>query len=67
MGSTAYTDPGSLGEGSLVFLVAIDQILNRRNPMACSIDHAKKVYMDSFFGLFDSYPTGFYFQNFLGF
>ncbi len=67
VGSTAYTDPGSLGEGSLVFLVAIDQILNRRNPIACSIDHAKKVYMDSFFGLFDSYTTGFYFQNFLGF
>ncbi len=67
VGSTAYTNPGAYGEGSLVFLVAVDQILNRRNPIACSVDHSKKVYMDSFFGLIAGYETGFYFQNFMGF
>ena len=67
VGSTAYTNPGSFGEGSLVFLVAVDQLLNRHNPIACSTDHAKKVYMDYFFGLFDFYDIGMYFQNFMGF
>jgi hypothetical protein len=68
IGSTNYTSPGNLGEGSLVFIITVDRFLNRHETLSSAANEAKAVYMDFMFGQLDPfYDDGLPLMNFFGF
>jgi Peptidase family C25 len=67
IGSTTNTDPGKLGEGSLVFMVMVDRTLNANRPLGEALAIAKGRYMDLFFREDGFYDVGLFWMNFFGF
>ncbi|MDP8224366.1 MAG: C25 family cysteine peptidase [Candidatus Lernaella stagnicola] len=67
VGSTTTTDPGMLGEGSLVFLTMVDRALNGNLPLAEALAVARGRYMELFFQPDGFYDVGLFWMNFFGF
>ena len=68
VGSTSQTDPGPVGEGSIVFLAAVDRYVNSGLSLIEAVNEAKEVYMWVFFKPGEMrYDEGFLLMNFLGF
>ena len=67
VGSTTVTDPGLLGEGSVVFLVMIDRTINGNAPLGVALAAARGRYMELFFQPDGFYDVGLFWMNFFGF
>lgn len=65
VGSTTVTHPGDLGEGALIFLVAMQLAMVNHQPLAQAMDRARDVYIDLFWFL--PYDRGQFLMNYFGF
>jgi len=65
VGSTTVTHPGDLGEGALIFVVAMQQAMVNHLPLARAMDEARDTYIDLFWFL--PYDRGQFLINYFGF